>query len=115
MDEHDPGFDPEMYPAPQESWWDFFMALGRLTVLAAAVGMVIAALPGCDGEYERQLRIQEWRDKFVNACLPRKGDQVIASWVKGDLVCKRVTPSGRYGRTFPHAEVKVATIDEVEL
>ena len=82
---------------------------------AALVICLVIILTGCDGSYERQLRISEWRDKFVNACLPRKGDTVTAYWHKSELICKRITPTGRYGQTFPHAEVRVATIEDVEL
>ena len=81
---------------------------------AGLVICLVIILTGCE-DYYRQLRISEWRDRFVNACLPRKGDTVTAYWHKGTLLCKRITPTGRYGQTFPHAEVRVATIEEVEL
>ena len=81
---------------------------------AGLVICLVIILTGCE-EYELQLRISEWRDRFVNACLPRKGDTVTAYWHKRELICKRITPTGRYGQTFPHAEVRVATIEDVEL
>jgi hypothetical protein len=108
QDEHSPYWQP-----PQTKPVDFFAAVLRGALFAVAVAMFLTLL-GCDGEYERQLRIAEWRDRFVNACLPRKGDQVVASWVDGNLICKRITPTGRYGKTFPHAEVKVANIGDME-
>lgn len=41
IDEHDPEFDPEFYAPPQESWWDFFMALGRAVALSVAIALVL--------------------------------------------------------------------------
>ena len=84
-----------------------------LLILVAVLVTVAFLLAGCD-DYERQLRVQEWKDRFVNGCLPRKGDTVTAQWVDGSLICKRITPTGRYGQTFPHAEVKVANIGDME-
>ena len=81
---------------------------------AALVICLVIILTGCE-DYERQARADEFKTRFFNGCLPRKGDQVIAQWVRGELLCKRITPTGRYGQTFPHAEVRVATIEDVEL
>jgi hypothetical protein len=108
MDEHDPMFDPQA----EGNTLDFLSAVARGVLFAAAIAMFLTLL-GCD-DYERQIRIQEWKDRFVNGCMPRKGDQVVASWVDGSLICKRITPTGRYGKTFPHAEVKVAEIGDME-
>jgi hypothetical protein len=96
------------------------LGVSRWVQIAVAIGMslallvVLLTLAGCD-DYERRVRIQEWKDRFVNGCMPRKGDQVIAEWVKGELLCKRITPSARYGRGFPHVEVRVATVEDIEL
>jgi hypothetical protein len=107
-DEHSPYWQP-----PKTSTLDFLSAVARGFLFAAAIAMFLTLL-GCD-DYERRVRIQEWKDRFVNGCMPRKGDQVIAEWVKGELLCKRITPSARYGRGFPHVEVRVATVDDIEL
>lgn len=78
--------------------------------------LFVVLLSGCDSaEYDRLQAAAEFRDRFYRGCMPRKGDQVIASWVKGELVCRRTTPTGRYGRTFPHVEVVIATMDDTEL
>jgi hypothetical protein len=79
----------------------------------ALCAICLAALLGCE-DIERQIRIQEWKDRFINGCMPRKGDTVTAQWVDGNLICKRITPSPRYGASFPHAEVKVAEIGDME-
>jgi hypothetical protein len=109
MDEHDPRFNPEA----QTSTLDFLSAVARGVLFAAAIAMFLTLL-GCD-DYERRVRIQEWKDRFVNGCMPRKGDTVTAQWVDGNLICKRITPSARYGRGFPHVEVRVATVEDIEL
>jgi hypothetical protein len=109
MDEHDPMFDPQA----QIKTVDFFAAVLRGVLFAAAIAMFLTLL-GWD-DYERRVRIQEWKDRFVNGCMPRKGDTVTAQWVNGNLICSRTTPTGRYGPTFPHAEVKVAEIGDIEL
>ena len=89
------------------------MSLLKEDLLVLLVLVLLLLLSGCDlDDYDRQLRAAEYKDRFFNGCLPRKGDQVIASWIDGELICKRITPSPRYGKTFPHAEVRVATIDE---
>jgi hypothetical protein len=108
-DEHSPYWVP-----PHTSTLDFLSAVARGFLFAAAIAMFLTLL-GCDGEFERQQRIAEWRDRFVNGCMPRKGDTVTAQWVDGNLICKRITPSARYGRGFPHVEVRVATVDDIEL
>jgi hypothetical protein len=107
-DEHSPYWEP-----PQTSTLDFLSAVARGFLFAAAIAMFLTLL-GCD-DYERRVRIQEWKDRFVNGCMPRKGDTVTAQWVDGNLICKRITPSARYGRGFPHVEVRVATVDDIEL
>jgi hypothetical protein len=96
------------------------LGVSRWVQIAVAIGMslallvVLLTLAGCD-DYERRVRIQEWKDRFVNGCMPRKGDTVTAQWVDGNLICKRITPSARYGRGFPHVEVRVATVEDIEL
>jgi hypothetical protein len=107
-DEHSPYWKPEDHA----SLVDFLSAVARGALFAAAIAMFLTLL-GCD-DYERRVRIQEWKDRFVNGCMPRKGDTVTAQWVDGNLICKRITPSPRYGATFPHAEVKVAEIGDME-
>ena len=69
-------------------------------------------LPGCDlSELERLQKIADTKDRFFRGCMPRKGDKVIAEWEKGDLICRRITPTGRYGKTFPHAEVRISEVE----
>ncbi|HZM33652.1 MAG TPA: S24/S26 family peptidase [Burkholderiales bacterium] len=82
-------------------------------VLLAIV--LILLLSGCDfDDYERHVRAAEFKTRFMNGCMPRKGDIVTARWERGELICKRITPTGRYGKSFPHAEIRVAHISEVE-
>ena len=75
--------------------------------------VTVLMLTGCDSaELDRIQRAEEYKTRFFNSCLPRKGDIVTATWVKGELLCRRITTSPRYGKTFPHAEVRVATIED---
>lgn len=74
------------------------------------MGIIAYFIP--DEEAERQMKIQQWRERFVEGCMPRKGDITTVEWISGSLVCKRITTSPRYGKTFPHAEVRIATIEE---
>jgi hypothetical protein len=118
MDEHHPLFDPNQ-GAAQRSWRSFFAAIGRAFVfasMAAVAGVLLVSIIGCDSaELDRLEAAAEHRDRFYRGCMPRKGDHVVASWVKGDLICKRITATGRYGTSFPHVEVRIATMDEIEL
>lgn len=87
----------------------------RADLLILIVLVLVAAflLAGCDlAELDRLEAAAEHRDRFYRGCMPRKGDIVTAYWHDGELRCKRTTPTGRYGRSFPHAEVRIATIEE---
>jgi hypothetical protein len=106
MDEHDPRFNPEA----QTSTIDFLSAVARGVLFAAAIAMFLTLL-GCE-DIERQVAAAEYRDRFYRGCMPRKGDTVTAQWIAGELICKRITPTGRYGKTFPHVEIRIAKIEE---
>jgi hypothetical protein len=81
-----------------------------LLILIAAVLVVAFLLAGCD-DYERELAMAEYRERFMALCMPRKGDLVTVEWVEGKLICMRTTPTGRYGRTFPHTENRIAVVE----
>jgi hypothetical protein len=103
-DEHSPYFDPSIHEAWEEIPGPHWL------LVAIAVGMIVALLSGCD-DYERELAMAEYRERFMELCMPRKGDLVTVEWVKGELICMRTTPTGRYGRTFPHTENRVAIVE----
>lgn len=107
-DEHSPYW--RQHPADDEDL-DLIAMLRNKWFWYLLAGILLLPLFGCE-DYDRQLRAAEFKDRFFNGCMPRKGDQVIASWIEGELICKRITPSGRYAKTFPHAEVRVATIED---
>jgi hypothetical protein len=104
-DEHSPYWKPEDHA----SLVDFLSAVARGALFAAAIAMFLTLL-GCD-DYERELAMAEYRERFMELCMPRKGDLVTVEWVKGELICMRTTPTGRYGRTFPHTENRVAIVE----
>jgi hypothetical protein len=104
QDEHSPYWQP-----PKTKTVDFFAAVLRGALFAVAVAMFLTLL-GCD-DYERELAVAEYRERFMEACMPRKGDLVTVEWVKGQLICQRATPTGRYGRTFPHTENRIAIVE----
>jgi hypothetical protein len=84
-----------------------------LLILIAAVLVAVFLLVGCDSaELDRLEAAAVHRDRFYRGCLPRKGDRVTAEWVNGELICSRTTPTSRYGKTFPHVEVRIATIKD---
>ena len=84
-----------------------------LALIAFLFTMGLWVMGGDSADLDRQQAAADTRDRFFRGCMPRKGDIVTASWVDGSLVCKRITPTGRYGKTFPHAEVRVATIEDL--
>ena len=74
--------------------------------------LIVLLLSGCDSaEYDRLQAAAEYRERFFNGCLPREGDTVTAQWVNGKLICERTTPTGRYGRSFPHTENRIAIVE----
>ena len=93
-------------------FWTERVRLPRITGLPSVVRLLAAYifLSGCD-DYERELAMADYRERFMEACMPRKGDLVTAEWVKGKLVCQRTTPTGRYGPTFPHTENRIAIVE----
>ena len=110
MDEHDPRFDPLLEDLMPHDWGSFLYGIGRAVLLALAAAGVATFLGGCD-DIERQVAAAEYKDRFFNGCLPRKGDTVTAQWVNGKLICQRTTTTGRYGPTFPHTENRIAIVE----
>ena len=72
--------------------------------------LLFVLLMGCE-DFERELAMADYRERFMEACMPRRGDLVTIEWVKGKLVCQRTTPTGRYGPTFPHSENRIAIVE----
>lgn len=72
--------------------------------------LLFVLLMGCE-DFERELAMADYRERFMEACMPRRGDLVTIEWVKGKLVCQRTTPTGRYGQTFPHTENRIAIVE----
>lgn len=111
MDEHDPAWSPDEDPQPS-GFWGFLKSLVTAVVMGVGAALVGAFLVGCDSaELDRLEQIALTKERFFRGCMPRKGDTVTAYWTKGELICSRVTPTGRYGKTFPHAEVRIAEVE----
>lgn len=112
MDEHDPRFDPSI---PDEllpiDWGSFFSAIGRAVLFGMAAAVIVTFLGGCD-DFDRRLAEQEFRAKVFNACTPEQGQRVVVVRDKDALHFTTIDLSaGRYGRKFPHTEIRVATIE----
>ena len=109
QDEHSPYYEipDELLPI---DWGSFFAAIGRAVLFGLAAAGVATFLGGCD-DFERELAVADYRERFMEACMPRKGDLVTVEWVKGKLICQRTTPTGRYGRSFPHTENRIAIVE----
>ena len=102
-DEHSPYYEVWEEEIPSPIW---------AVVGGIAMALVFALLAGCDSaELDRLQAAAEHRDKFYRGCMPRKGDTVTAQWIAGRLICERITPTGRYGRSFPHTENRVAIVE----
>lgn len=77
-----------------------------VAVLAAAF-----LLAGCE-DFDRRLAEQEFREKVFNACVPEQGQRIVV--IRDDTALHFTTidlSAGRYGRKFPHTEIRVATIE----
>jgi hypothetical protein len=106
MDEHDPRFNPE----DQTSTLDFLSAVARGVLFAAAIAMFLTLL-GCD-DFDRRLAEQDFRARVFNACTPEEGQRIIVVRDRDSLHFTTIDLSaGRYGRKFPHTEIRVATIE----
>ena len=80
---------------------------------AGLVICLVIILTGCE-DYDRRLAEQEWREKIVNACVPEEGQRIVVVRDEDSIHFTRIDLSaGRYGRKFPHAEVRVSTIEGI--
>ena len=76
--------------------------------------MLLLLLSGCD-DYERQARAEDFKLRVFHACLPAEGERKVVVRDKDSIHFTTIDlSSGRYGRKFPHAEIRVATIEETE-
>ena len=110
MDEHHPLFDPDQHPLKSA---DFFAAVLRGALFAVAVAMFLTLL-GCE-DFDRRLAEQEFRAKVFNACLPEEGERKVVVRDRDSIHFTTIDLSaGRYGRKFPHTEIRVATIEDTQ-
>jgi hypothetical protein len=105
-DEHSPYWKPEA----QTSTLDFLAAVARGVLFAAAIAMFLTLL-GCE-DFDRRLAEQEFRAKVFNACTPEEGQRIVVIRDKDSIHFTTIDIGpGRYGRTFPHTEIRVATVN----
>ena len=109
-DEHSP-----YYVEPQESWGSFFWDLGKVALIVLALALFLAPLTGC-GEYEEALRraqVQEQNNRIARACFPDDDNQRITVVRENGFLHFTYIDigPGRYAKTFPHVEVRVATLE----
>jgi hypothetical protein len=105
MDEHDP-----RWVAPADEWEDIPSPLWAV-VGGVAMALLLALLAGCD-DFDRKLAEQEFRQRVFNACTPEEGQRIVVVRDKDSLHFTTIDLSaGRYGRTFPHTEIRVATVN----
>jgi hypothetical protein len=108
LDEHDPRFNPDdLIPY---DWSSFLAGIGRAVLLALAAAGIVTLL-GCE-DFDRRLAEQEFRQKVFNACTPDEGQRIVVIRDKESLHFTTIDIGpGRYGRTFPHTEIRVATVN----
>lgn len=105
-EEHSPYYDPDEI-------WDENIPGVHWVILPVAVALILALLMGCD-DFDRRLAEQEYREKVFNACVPEQGQRIVV--IRDDSALHFTTidiSAGRYGRKFPHTEIRVATIEEL--
>ena len=105
-DEHSPYYDPD------EIWEENIPGV-HWVVLPVAVALILALLMGCD-DFDRRLAEQDFRERVFNACVPEQGQRIVV--IRDDTALHFTTidlSAGRYGRKFPHTEIRVATIEEL--
>lgn len=118
MDEHDhdPQFNPSHIPdelLPMD-WGSFFAAIGRAVLFGLAAAGIAQFLGGCDSaEYDRLQAAAYQRDRIARACVPEEGQKVIVTRDGQTIYYRRIQTSPRYGRDFPHVEVKLNLIEEL--
>jgi hypothetical protein len=73
--------------------------------------LAVALLSGCE-DLDRRLAEQEFRARVFNACTPEEGQRIVVIRDKDSLHFTTIDIGpGRYGRKFPHTEIRVATVE----
>ena len=112
MDEHDPRFDPTLEDDLLPVSWESFAKSIVVAVLLGLAAACIASLAGCD-DFDRRLAEQEFRQRVFNACTPEEGQRIVVVRDRDALHFTTIDLSaGRYGRKFPHTEIRVATVED---
>ena len=107
-DEHDPLFNPS------EIWEEEIPSPIWAVVGGIAMALVFALLAGCDSsELDRLEAAAEHRDRIARACFPEEGQRIVVVRENSAIHFTYIDIGpGRYSRTFPHVEVRVATIED---
>lgn len=105
MDEHDPRFDPT-----QQIWEDTIPGVHWLWY-AIAAGMLVLLLGGCE-DLERMEEASLKQARIARACVPEAGQRIVVVREEDSIHFTRIDlSSGRYARSFPHVEIRIAEID----
>jgi hypothetical protein len=84
-----------------------------LLILIAVVLVAAFLLAGCD-DLDRRLAEQTYRERVFNACIPEEGQRIVVVRDETDIHFTRIDIGpGRYGRTFPHTEIRVSTVEGI--
>ena len=76
--------------------------------------LIVLLLSGCDSaEYDRLQAAADRRDRIARACVPEEGQKIIVTRDGQTIYYRRIQTSPRYGRDFPHVEVKLNLIEEL--
>ena len=85
-----------------------------LIIFVTFVVVLVFILSGCDlSEYDRLQAAADQRDRIARACTPEEGQRITVA-LDGDSIHFTYIDigPGRYSRSFPHAEVRIATIED---
>ena len=108
MDEHDP-----RWVAPEDQWEEDIPSPLWAVAGGVATALIFLLLAGCD-DFDRRLAEQEYRQRVFNACQPEEGQRIVVIRDENSLHFTTIDIGpGRYGRKFPHTEIRVATIEEL--
>ena len=91
---------------------DFLLEGALLLAFCATMGLWI--MGGDSAEYDRKQAIAEQQVRIARACTPDQGQRIVVVRESDFIHFTYIDIGpGRYAKTFPHVEVRLATLEDM--